>query len=86
MIVDLRSAVHKEVDALDASRLRRELNWRPGYSFEQGLAQTVEWYRRNEGWRRKIKSGEYREYCARMYGERLCPVPAKNRPPGRSLL
>ncbi|MHC4199019.1 MAG: dTDP-glucose 4,6-dehydratase [Planctomycetota bacterium] len=53
-----------------SSRLRAELGWKPGVDFEAGLARTAAWYRENQGWWDSIKSGAYREYYERMYGER----------------
>ena len=47
------------------------LGWRPDIPFEEGLRQTVQWYRDNEPWWRKIKSGEFREYYRRQYTKRL---------------
>lgn len=55
--------------ALDTSRLR-SLGWQPRYSFEQAIEKTVSWYRDNEWWWRKIKSGEYLEYYRKQYGAR----------------
>lgn len=49
----------------------RALGWTPRHSFEQALTETIEWYANNEWWWRKIKSGEYREYYEKQYGERL---------------
>jgi dTDP-glucose 4,6-dehydratase len=61
---------HDRRYAIDSSKLRKELDWRPSISFSEGMARTIEWYIRNESWWKKIKSGEYREYYARMYGDR----------------
>lgn len=49
----------------------RALGWAPRHSFEQALTETIEWYANNEWWWRKIKSGEYRDYYEKQYGERL---------------
>ena len=49
----------------------RGLGWKSSHTFEQGLEKTVRWYAENEWWWRKIKSGEYREYYQRWYGQRL---------------
>jgi dTDP-glucose 4,6-dehydratase len=51
----------------------RALGWEPRVRFEQGLAETVAWYRENEWWWGPIRSGEYREYYARQYGTTLRP-------------
>jgi dTDP-glucose 4,6-dehydratase len=49
--------------AIDASRLREELGWRPLYQdFEAGLAATVEWYRANESWWRPQKAQTEAKY------------------------
>jgi dTDP-glucose 4,6-dehydratase len=50
--------------AIDASRTRAALGWRPGRSFEEGLRSTVEWYLANEAWCEAVEAGTYR-------GERL---------------
>lgn len=46
--------------AIDASKIERELGWRPSVTFEEGLRQTVEWYLANRAWWRNILSGDYR--------------------------
>jgi dTDP-glucose 4,6-dehydratase len=46
--------------AIDASRIRDHLGWRPAARFEDALRQTVQWYLDNEGWWRDILSGAYR--------------------------
>ena len=61
---------HDRRYSVDCSRLRA-LGWTPAHSFEDALRETVEWYRRREDWWRPLKSGEYREYYARQYGNRL---------------
>lgn len=61
---------HDRRYAVDCSRLRA-LGWTPTVSFEAGLRATVDWYRNNQGWWRKIKSGEFRTYYEQMYGKRL---------------
>ena len=61
---------HDRLYAIDAAKISRELGWRPQYTFDVGLAATVEWYRQNRTWWAKVKSGEYRNYYERMYGNR----------------
>lgn len=61
---------HDRRYAIDASKARAELDWRPLVTFEQGLADTVEWYRRHEGWWRRIRAGEYMDYYWKQYAER----------------
>jgi len=49
----------------------RALGWEPRVRFEQGLADTVAWYREHAGWWEPIRSGEYRAYYERQYGRAL---------------
>ena len=66
---------HDRRYSLDTAKLRA-LGWAPQVAFEDGLAQTVEWYRANREWWAPIKSGEYREYYERQYGARLANATA----------
>jgi dTDP-glucose 4,6-dehydratase len=61
---------HDRRYALDSSKLRA-LGWEPRRRFEEGLAETVTWYRDNRAWWEPIKSGEYRAYYERQYAERI---------------
>lgn len=61
---------HDRRYALDVSRIKSELGWEPEIDLEEGLKGTVEWYMENRPWWESIKSGEYREYYERMYGDR----------------
>jgi dTDP-glucose 4,6-dehydratase len=47
------------------------MRWAPETTFDDGLRQTVDWYRDNRAWWEPIKSGEYREYYDKQYGSRL---------------
>jgi dTDP-glucose 4,6-dehydratase len=60
---------HDRRYAVDFSKITTELGWRPEISFEQGLADTVAWYRDNSEWVRRCRSGEYRTYYEKMYGK-----------------
>ncbi len=51
---------HDQRYAIDASKIERELGWKPQESFESGLRQTVEWYLNNSGWCERVQSGKYR--------------------------
>jgi dTDP-glucose 4,6-dehydratase len=66
---------HDRRYSLDTTKLRK-LGWSPQTSFEDGLHATVEWYRERRDWWQPIKSGEYREYYARQYAERLANATA----------
>lgn len=56
--------------SIDSSKLR-ELGWAAEMPWEEGMASTVLWYQENESWWRKIKSGEFREYYRKQYGQRI---------------
>jgi len=49
----------------------RALGWTPRVRFDEGLEQTVAWYRENTWWWEPIRSGEYRDYYQRQYGRSL---------------
>ncbi|PPT59434.1 dTDP-glucose 4,6-dehydratase [Xanthomonas arboricola] len=51
---------HDRRYAIDASKLKSELGWEPAYTFEQGIAQTVEWYLTNQTWVQGVLDGSYR--------------------------
>ena len=61
---------HDRRYAVDCSRVR-SIGWSPRVDFETGLKETVDWYLTHESWWRKIKSGEFRAYYERVYGQRL---------------
>jgi dTDP-glucose 4,6-dehydratase len=61
---------HDRRYAIDASRIRDELGWEPSIAFEEGLADTVRWYRGHDAWLDRVRSGDYRAYYDRMYGDR----------------
>jgi dTDP-glucose 4,6-dehydratase len=51
---------HDRRYAIDASKLRDELGWAPKYTFEQGIAETVDWYLAHQDWVRRVLDGSYR--------------------------
>ncbi len=61
---------HDRRYSLSSEKLRA-LGWEPRVRFEEGLAQTVNWYRDNGWWWEPIRSGAYREYYERQYGRAL---------------
>ena len=61
---------HDRRYAIDCSKLEKELNWRAGIRFEEGLVETIEWYRRNSAWVEHVRSGAYLTYYDRMYRQR----------------
>jgi dTDP-glucose 4,6-dehydratase len=50
--------------------MRRELGWEPSYTFERGIAETIDWYLANQEWVGEVTSGAYRDYYDRQYGKR----------------
>jgi dTDP-glucose 4,6-dehydratase len=61
---------HDRRYAIDASKMRRDLGWEPSYTFERGIAETIDWYLANQEWVEKVTSGTYRDYYEKMYGGR----------------
>ena len=56
--------------AIDASKIERELGWRPQTMFDAGIQSTIQWYLNNEVWWRNVLDGSYRVYYDRMYKNR----------------
>ncbi len=61
---------HDRRYSLDTSKLRNELGWKPEIEFDQGIKDTVEWFKNNEAWWKEIKSGEYKNYYNQQYGRK----------------
>lgn len=61
---------HDRRYAIDASKLERELGWKPAETFETGIRRTVSWYLENSGWVATVTSGEYRKWLDTNYGSR----------------
>ncbi|MBZ5859162.1 dTDP-glucose 4,6-dehydratase [Flavihumibacter profundi] len=56
--------------AIDATKLNRELGWKPSLQFEEGLEKTVDWYLSNEDWINHVTSGDYKNYYEALYDQR----------------
>jgi dTDP-glucose 4,6-dehydratase len=54
---------------IDWTKIHNELGWKPLHSFDEWLEKTVAWYTENRSWWEKIKSGEYKEYYTKQYGD-----------------
>jgi dTDP-glucose 4,6-dehydratase len=54
--------------AIDASKIERELGWRPTETFETGIEKTIDWYINNQEWLNHVTSGDYMNYYQKMYG------------------
>ena len=53
---------HDKRYAIDASKINRELGWKPSVSFEAGLEKTIDWYLNNNQWLKNVTSGKYKDY------------------------
>lgn len=58
---------HDRRYAIDASKINKELGWKPSVTFEEGLSQTIDWYLENTDWLRHVTSGEYQQYYEEQY-------------------
>jgi dTDP-glucose 4,6-dehydratase len=61
-------AGHDRRYAIDATKLNKELGWKPSVTFEEGLSKTIDWYLENEDWLKGVTSGSYTAYYEKMYG------------------
>jgi dTDP-glucose 4,6-dehydratase len=59
---------HDRRYAIDCSKIERTLGWRPAIPFEEGLRETVRWYREHADWIANIRTGEYLKYYQKQYG------------------
>lgn len=53
--------------AIDATKIEKELGWRPSVTFEEGLEKTVDWFLSNEDWLNNVTSGSYKDYYQKQY-------------------
>ncbi len=58
---------HDKRYAIDASKLKKQLGWKPSVTFEEGLRLTIDWYLNNTEWLHNVTSGQYQEYYKNMY-------------------
>jgi dTDP-glucose 4,6-dehydratase len=61
---------HDRRYAIDASKIERELGWRPAETFETGIRKTVQWYLDNPSWVANVQSGTYRTWVEKNYNRR----------------
>jgi dTDP-glucose 4,6-dehydratase len=59
---------HDQRYAIDASKMREELDWTPQHDFAAGIEITIQWYLENRSWCDRVRSGEYRHYYQHQYG------------------
>jgi dTDP-glucose 4,6-dehydratase len=61
---------HDQKYALDHSKIERELGWQPKYGLEESLKILVDWFKDNEMWWKRVKSGEYVKFYEQQYTKR----------------
>lgn len=61
---------HDRRYAIDYTKIKGELGWQPKTLLEDGLKKTVEWYKNNQDWWKRIKSGDYKDYYQEQYTNR----------------
>lgn len=61
---------HDRRYAIDSDKIRKELGWKPKYTFETGIVETINWYLDNQDWMNKVKTGEYQKYYEKMYANK----------------
>lgn len=62
---------HDRRYAIDSTRIMTELGWEPKYNFEEGIELTINWYKENVEWWKKVMSGEYLKYYEENYGKKV---------------
>ncbi|MBO0320990.1 dTDP-glucose 4,6-dehydratase [Muricauda sp. CAU 1633] len=53
--------------AIDATKINKELGWKPSVTFEKGLDKTIDWYLENQEWLGHVTSGDYKKYYKKQY-------------------
>ena len=61
---------HDRRYAIDATKINKELGWKPSVTFEEGLKQTIDWYFENKDWLKHVTSGAYQHYYEEQYAKR----------------
>lgn len=56
--------------AIDATKLKKKLKWKPSLQFKEGLSRTIDWYLQNEAWLNDVTSGSYQRYYEEQYEKR----------------
>jgi len=75
---------HDRRYALDCQKISHELGWRPAISLDDGLKQTIDWYRGNATWMAGVRGGEYRSYYEKYYENRDSSLQAIAQPGTKS--
>jgi len=53
--------------AIDASKINKQLGWKPTLTFEEGLSKTIDWYLNNQKWLNNVTNGDYQHYFEKQY-------------------
>lgn len=61
---------HDRRYAIDSAKIQTELNWKPKYTFENGIIETINWYLDNQKWINQVKTGQYQDYYNKMYSNK----------------
>jgi dTDP-glucose 4,6-dehydratase len=67
---------HDRRYAMTCNKIEQELGWKPAISLDEGMRQTIEWYRANSEWLAGVRGGEYRTYYQKYYENRDSSLPA----------
>lgn len=62
---------HDRRYAIDSTKIQNELGWKPAHNFEDGIRKTINWYKDNESWWKKVMSGEYMKYYEQNYSHKI---------------
>lgn len=60
---------HDRRYAIDSAKITANLGWKPTYTFEAGIRETIQWYLKNQNWVERVTSGDYQTYYEKMYRE-----------------
>lgn len=60
---------HDRRYAIDATKINKELGWKPSVTFEEGLSLTIDWYLNNGEWLKHVTSGDYQHYYEQQYSK-----------------
>jgi dTDP-glucose 4,6-dehydratase len=61
---------HDRRYAIDSSKIETQLGWKPSYTFEDGIEETINWYINNKKWLSNVRSGKYMDYYKKNYKKR----------------
>jgi len=56
---------------IDWTKINKELGWSPKYSIREALKLSIDWYRENQDWWKKIKAGEFQDYYDKQFGDQV---------------